>query len=753
MSNEEVPESLADYQNVIENDGVLTTENITPAEFLTGESFLSNSWLPDVKPNTKIVGICGISDWNEENDPNLPGNAAPNRLGWHFADFYLFHHLLKEVASDQVWLTCVSPKSAVEKYGRYVYGDFSPKKTEKRRVVLDKNMLGELNDVQTVSPEDLLENTLANISKTCVEATAEGRPVLILIFSGASQPGYSIEMGGENAEDPKYLTRESFRQAIGSQAPEAGLCLLATEYHTGAWAINPDMKVAPVASRGAYYESLAWPISGTINMRPCGPEFAYQVTDMLLRLNLEGFVARENDGNRGVDYEEYDEKLHSMVEDFLRKEESKDKSLFSGDDEWKTEYSERVGIHVSEFYQRWCLLKDATPGYDELVAAVKNEVEVYRNKLPGSDNEITNRKLHTKLHDFMRGTVSPSFLELELLRREIDYRLDIIKTATEYKNLWDLSVENCEDTKVMAYTDFSNYGWQLVTLVGSYELFDHRNFQDDKYVKGEWYLASIMISQGWDRAQAVEKLKKLVHYRASKAPIGNSIGPVEPVVCSSPPQAPGFSNDQEFSVVTKEAKQYLNSKLRIHETAKDTSLHGSIRQIFRGTRSDYGYGYVRSGVDHRINHIMGTATLYKDFLDIDYPSCHEMDVNEFRCVNDIGRRFDIEDLLATYPLFNLTNHHGYYKGREYLAQCISRQSWSKSERETRARLDNLVKYADLRLPGSGVLKVPNSGVPGLKGASQILETINQFRLSRDDRIRTIIWKFAEITGCKIRSLP
>lgn len=199
MPDWKVAESLVDWLNVTEYDGVLTTENTNVAEdedvltkentsvteyedsvtghkdvpatentttalFLTGESFLSHCWLPNVKPNTKIFGICGITDWNEENDPKLPGAAAPNREGWHFADFYLFHHMLKEVASDQVWLTCVSPESAVEKYGRYIYGDYSPKKIETRRVVLEESKLCELNDVQTVSPESLLDTALATIS-------------------------------------------------------------------------------------------------------------------------------------------------------------------------------------------------------------------------------------------------------------------------------------------------------------------------------------------------------------------------------------------------------------------------------------------------------------------------------------------------------------------------------------------------------------------------------------------------------------
>lgn len=516
MSDWEVPERMLDWVNVTENDGVLNMENITTAEFLTGDSFLSNSWLPDVKPNTKIVGICGISDWNEENDPKLPGNAAPNREGWHFADFYLFHHMLQEVASDQVWLTCVSPESAVEKYGRYVYGDFTPKKIEDRRVVLDESMLGELNDVQTVPAEGLLQTTLATISKACIEATAEGRPVLILIFSRETQPEYSIVMGGDDAEDSKFLTKEAFRQAIGFQAPGAGLCLQATEYRTGAWAINPDMKVAPIASQGIYLERLAWPISGTINQRPCGPEFAHRITDMLLRLHLEGYETIENDGCKDPNFQEHEERLESLVEDVLRKEESEDKSLFSGDDEWEAEYSERVGIHVGEFYRRWCLLKDATPGYDELLSAVKSEAEVYLSSFPSLDRNSTNRDLHNKLRSTIRSTTTPSFIELELLRSQIDHRLKHMKMATKYKDLWNLTMENCEDFDVENGSGLFTCRWNgLLRLVEFYRVFDHTHDQGDEYDKGKWYIASCMHSQGWDDAEALNKIGRLIRYRVS----------------------------------------------------------------------------------------------------------------------------------------------------------------------------------------------------------------------------------------------
>jgi hypothetical protein len=563
MSDWKVAESLVDWLNVTEYDGVLTTENanvaenedalvtenvsatksedvtitentnatehedsiteqedvpaienISPALFLTGESFLSHCWLPDVKPNTKILGICGITDWNEENDPKLPGAAAPNREGWHFADFYLFHHMLKEVASDQVWLTCVSPETAVEKYGRYVYGDYSPKKVETRRVVLEESKLCELNDVKTVSPESLLDTALATISKTCIEATAEGRPVLILVFSRGTQPDYSIVIGGEDGDDTKLLTRESFREAIGSQAPEAGLCLLATEYHTGAWAINPDMKVAHVASQGKYFEHLAWPISGTIHKRPCGPEFAYAISDMLLRLNIEGFVANIRDGERGADYDEYDEKLHDVVEYILKEIEFRDLSLFSGDDEWETEYSERAGIHISEFYRRYLLLKDATFGYDELLAAFKSQAETYFNSFPGPNYKSSNLELHTELRRVMKGTIVPSFIRLEQLLRQVDYRLEHMKRATEFKDRWDLTMKNCEDVQVEIGGGIGTNRWyQIVQAVQNFHLFDHPCDQGLEYGKGEWYIAFCIHSQGWDDTEMTEKIGDLVRYK------------------------------------------------------------------------------------------------------------------------------------------------------------------------------------------------------------------------------------------------
>ena len=168
-------------------------------------------------------------------------------------------------------------------------------------------------------------------------------------------------------------------------------------------------------------------------------------------------------------------------------------------------------------------------------------------------------------------------------------------------------------------------------------------------------------------------------------------GSVEPIVCSWRQQFRSFSDDQDFSALEKEAKQYFDSKQHAHDWASDIGLHGQLRSILDGMRLSGGLGYLRSRVDHRTNQIMGTATLYKDFLGIAYPGCHEVNVEEFRHGKDGYKRYsEIESLICTYLLFDSRFIHPYLKGRHYLVQCIFRQPWSKSE--IIARLDSLVKY-------------------------------------------------------------
>ena len=254
----DIIEGLPEQINVIEAGGVVagvykTKDEIMSGEFITGRSFLSTCSLPDVKPNTKIIGVCGISDWNPSGNMQDAGLASPKEDGWFFSDFYLFHHLFKDVASDQIWMTCVSPEYAVNKYGEYIHGDSAPNAIGSRRVVLDKDMLEDVRDVKTVASSELLERVLSTIREACRDATIENRPLLILIFTHGIGGTFALQMGGGNPERSPHLTMASFKRAIGSKPLRSGLCLLTTSCFGGGWAINPNLNITSVATQ---YETI-----------------------------------------------------------------------------------------------------------------------------------------------------------------------------------------------------------------------------------------------------------------------------------------------------------------------------------------------------------------------------------------------------------------------------------------------------------------------------------------------------------------
>lgn len=158
----------------------------------------------------------------------------------------------------------------------------------------------------------------------------------------------------------------------------------------------------------------------------------------------------------------------------------------------------------------------SNPGYDELLAEVKRKAKVYLDSFPGLDYRVMNRELHSKLRDIIRGTATFKFIELELLRRQIESRLDNMKTATEYKNSWGLPMKNCEDVEAELGAGRGSYRWyQVLKLVETYHLFDNTHDQDYPYDKGVWYITSCIHSQGWDDIQAVEKIGRLINYRVS----------------------------------------------------------------------------------------------------------------------------------------------------------------------------------------------------------------------------------------------
>ncbi|KAH8813324.1 hypothetical protein F5884DRAFT_856596 [Xylogone sp. PMI_703] len=156
-----------------------------------------------------VLALCGIPVHIESGKLQDEGLASPRKDGYLLSDFYLYHHLIIPVASDQVWMTCVDPLYAACKYGEYVHRNGSP---DEARVVLESSMLQELGDVIVSSPDD---SFVSKLSEAVSLSRAENRPLLILIFAHGDPVTYSYLIGGDGELNtaPK-LTENTFEKQL-----------------------------------------------------------------------------------------------------------------------------------------------------------------------------------------------------------------------------------------------------------------------------------------------------------------------------------------------------------------------------------------------------------------------------------------------------------------------------------------------------------------------------------------------------------
>ena len=214
---------------------------------------------PDVQPQSRILAVVGPNDLND--------CSSPLADGWFHSDFYLFHYLLrlpKFRSRKQTWLTCVSPKTLVEKYQEFTHGD---PKTD-RRVVLDASMLPAIeqsNNIRVVHEKELLDTFLTLLEEESNNATRDNARLLVLIFGQGDMSNHGFAIGGigDSLRAPK-LTLQDFRERL---CHDAEVSLLATSCYASGWVVKPsvwdldslDQHYAKgIASAGPKHASFAW---------------------------------------------------------------------------------------------------------------------------------------------------------------------------------------------------------------------------------------------------------------------------------------------------------------------------------------------------------------------------------------------------------------------------------------------------------------------------------------------------------------
>ena len=134
------------------------------------KSSLVTHTVPDIREDSIILGVCGISDID---------NADPEVDGWFFSDFFAFNYLLRGLGATQVWLTAIDPLDLVQRYQEYLHGN----PFLDRKVVLNRDLLerDEIGDITVTTSSELLNVFLHTLRGKCDQARAKGQPVIFCL--------------------------------------------------------------------------------------------------------------------------------------------------------------------------------------------------------------------------------------------------------------------------------------------------------------------------------------------------------------------------------------------------------------------------------------------------------------------------------------------------------------------------------------------------------------------------------------------
>ncbi|KFZ01424.1 hypothetical protein V501_10013 [Pseudogymnoascus sp. VKM F-4519 (FW-2642)] len=146
---------------------------------------------------------------------------------------------------------------------------------------------------------------------------------------------------------------------------------------------------------------------------------------------------------------------------------------------------------------------------------------------------------------------------------------------------------------------------------------------------------------------------------------------------------------------------------------------------------------MRKSIDYRMNQVMGAATMYKNFWDIDIPDCHQLDVDSGGWSSEAFR------WACGYALFDEPGSlqgHRYVKGSMYMAYCITEAGWDQAEAE--AKLDTLVQYKEAGVFGSGISNI--------EGTSRIRAMIPRIMSSYERPIREELEKIAQYMKLRVQ---
>ena len=503
---------------------------------LLGRKFLSRC-PPIVTPETIVIAVCGPTD--------AGSNASPLNNGWFVSDFFLYHHLFRNTAKEQHWMMCAKPADLIQKYHQYAHGD--PRSATNRRVVLDKSMLEDVEDVKVFNGKDLLERFLSCVQEAARKTKGTDRSILLLVMGHGEELTFKIAIGGTGGADvADQLKMSNLKAALRHGNPNPNVCMLTISCYGGGWVMNTSLNMTSLAGTNESLELLSWPASESCN-RVCGSRFSTAVAQAMIKLEIQELDLEEKD--RGLltspTYAALVETIHDTLVNEVDVREGNDITFSAQDDAWDMGLQPRTGIPLSTFQEKWNALKIVPQGtywlgssgptsqlgsvrLTDLVTLSMPEAKFrltkrayeYMHSFPGDNSAAKNIYTHRLCNTLLTGGELDAS-DLEALAGHLQYRLMIMACATDYKYRLGLEADDCEKYDYMPHHIQIHkdpkrkklYQANRIAL-RDFELFDvPANHEGHSYAKGISYLAAIMAEAEWELETVVKALTELAKLR------------------------------------------------------------------------------------------------------------------------------------------------------------------------------------------------------------------------------------------------
>lgn len=212
--------------------------------------------------------------------------------------------------------------------------------------------------MQRHKPNQLRLKLKQLVRDECAEAAKTSQNVLIFIFGHGDTDNKGIWIGaGSSATN--ILQIKHFSSALGKLQPK--VTLFTTHCYSGAWSCSPNLNITTMAAASEEKRSRSWTASGSTG-RVCGSVFATALIEKLTLESKANPLTNPDEAPSDIDFtdqqsESFAEFTRTVYENLMQNVDRRGCAhgiTFSAqDDAWSMCWSERTGIPLAEFRDRW----------------------------------------------------------------------------------------------------------------------------------------------------------------------------------------------------------------------------------------------------------------------------------------------------------------------------------------------------------------------------------------------------------------